>query len=207
MAKRSVQPFRPVYPSPAALITAVSEDGKANIITLGEVYNLSIAEPVIIGISIAKPRYTHELITRTGEFVVNLPSARILEKVDRCGSVSGHDVDKFAAFGLTALPATQVRPPLIAECPVNLECRLLGHRGDRRPRHVQRRSACPARRRGSARCLWPHPGLAARPTLLHHGRVLVGEPQARASRLHEDRERRVGRCLGGHGCSAGRSQT
>lgn len=126
MAKRSVQPFRPVYPSPAALITAVSEDGRANIITLGEVYNLSIAEPVIIGISIAKPRYTHELITRTGEFVVNLPSALILEKVDRCGSVSGRDVDKFAAFGLTALPATQVRPPLIAECPVNLECRLLG---------------------------------------------------------------------------------
>ena len=125
MAKRSVPPFRPVYPSPAALITAAGEDGKPNIITLGEVYNLSIAEPVIVGISIAKGRHTHELITRTGEFVVNLPPARILEKVDRCGSVSGRDVDKFAAFGLTTVPATRVRPPLIAECPVNLECRLL----------------------------------------------------------------------------------
>jgi flavin reductase (DIM6/NTAB) family NADH-FMN oxidoreductase RutF len=126
MAKRSIEPFRPVYPSPAALVTAVDENGRANIITLGEVFNLSIAEPVIVGIAIAKARYTHELISRTGEFVVNLPPARLLEKVDRCGSVSGRQVDKFAAFGLTALAATRVRPPLIAECPVNLECRLLG---------------------------------------------------------------------------------
>jgi flavin reductase (DIM6/NTAB) family NADH-FMN oxidoreductase RutF len=126
MAKRTVKPFRPVYPSPAALVTAVDSDGRANIITLGECYNLSISEPVIVGISIAKARYTHELITRCGEFVVNLPTAGILEKVDRCGSISGQKVDKFAAFGLTALPAKKVRPPLIAECPINLECKLLG---------------------------------------------------------------------------------
>lgn len=125
MAKRSVKPFRPVYPGPAGLITSVDSDGGANIITLGEVYNLSIADPVIVGISMAPSRYSHELITNSGEFVVNLPTAAILEKVDRCGTTSGRKVDKFAQFGLTPLPAEKVAPPLIAECPVNLECRLL----------------------------------------------------------------------------------
>lgn len=117
-------PFRPVYPSPAALITSVDEHGRPNIITLGEVYNLSIADPVIIGVSIAPERYSNQLIRGRGEFVVNLPTSAIVEKVDRCGSTSGRTVDKFAEFGLTPLPAQQVRPPLIAECPVNLECRV-----------------------------------------------------------------------------------
>jgi len=126
MAKRSIRPFRPVYPTPAGLITAADADGKANIITLGEVYNLSIATPVIVGVGIVKQRYTHRLISESGEFVVNFPTTQILAEVDRCGCVSGRQVDKFAAFGLTAVPATRVRPPLIAECPINLECRLIG---------------------------------------------------------------------------------
>jgi len=125
MAKKLVPPRRPVNPSPAALITSVDAQGRPNIITLGETYNLSIRDPVLVGIGIAKARYSHSLIRECGEFVVNLPPARLAEKVDRCGTVSGRDVDKFAAFGLTPLPATKVRPPLIAECPVNIECKLL----------------------------------------------------------------------------------
>jgi flavin reductase (DIM6/NTAB) family NADH-FMN oxidoreductase RutF len=46
----------------------------------------------------------------------------------RCGNVSGRGVDKFARFGLTPLPATQVRAPLIAECFANLECRVVDTR-------------------------------------------------------------------------------
>jgi len=126
MRKRLVKPFRPVYPSPAALVTSVSEEGRPNIITLGEVFNVSVSQPVILGIAIAKPRYSHELISATREYVVNLPTAGLVEAVDRCGSVSGREVDKFAAFGLTAVRAEKVAPPLIAECPVNIECRVLG---------------------------------------------------------------------------------
>lgn len=125
MSKVSVKPFRPVYPSPAALVTCVDADGRPNIITLGEAFNISIARPVIVGIAIARPRYSHGLITAAREFVVNLPTAAMVEAVDRCGSTSGREVDKFAAFGLTAVPAEVVRPPLIAECPLNVECRLL----------------------------------------------------------------------------------
>ncbi len=125
MKKRSVKPFRPVHPSPAALVTSVREDGRPNIITLGEVFNISIAKPVILGIAIAKPRYSHELISATREYVVNLPTSAMVETVDRCGSVSGRDVDKFTEFGLTPVAADKVRPPLIAECPISVECRVL----------------------------------------------------------------------------------
>lgn len=124
--KVEIKPFRPIYPTPAALITSVAPDGKPNIITLGEVYNLSLRQPTIVGISIHKARYSHELITKSGEYVVNLPTARMVEQVDRCGSVSGREVDKFAAFGLTPLPAKVVKPPLIAECPINIECQVIG---------------------------------------------------------------------------------
>jgi len=126
MSKRKIKPFRPVYPSPAALITSVDAKGKANIITLGECFNVSIAKPVILGIAVCKARYSYELIRQIGEFVVNLPTAAILRKVDAVGCVSGRECDKFERFGLTPLPASAVRPPLIAECPVNVECRLLG---------------------------------------------------------------------------------
>ena len=126
MGKVSIKPFRPIYPTPAGLITSVAPDGKANIITLGEVYNLSLRTPTIVGISIHKARYSHGLISRSGEYVVNLPTTRLMEAVDRCGTTSGRSVDKFAEFGLTPLPATVVEPPLIAECPVNLECRVIG---------------------------------------------------------------------------------
>jgi len=123
--KVAMVPERPVYPSPAALVTCVDAEGRPNIITLGEAYNLSIRRPVIVGISIAKARYSHGLISTSREFVLNLPTTRILEQVDRCGTCSGRQVDKFSDIGLTPLPAQQVRPPLIAECPVNLECRVI----------------------------------------------------------------------------------
>jgi len=124
MTKRQVTPHRPVYPTPAALVTCVDEDGRPNVLTLGEVFNISISDPVILGIAIRKERWSHTLITRTREYVVNLPTASIAEAVWHCGSVSGREVDKFEAFGLTPAPAAVVRPPLIAECPVNIECKV-----------------------------------------------------------------------------------
>jgi flavin reductase (DIM6/NTAB) family NADH-FMN oxidoreductase RutF len=126
MTKRQVVPHRPIYPTPAGLITSVDATGRPNIITLGEVFNISIARPVILGIAIRKERYSHQLISETREYVVNLPTQEIAEQVWYCGSVSGRAVNKFVESGLTPVPAQRVRPPLIAECPVNLECKLLG---------------------------------------------------------------------------------
>ena len=126
MTKVQIKPHRPVYPTPAGLITSVDAQGRPNIITLGEVFNISIARPVILGIAIRKATYSHGLITQCGEYVVNLPTQAITEQVWDCGRVSGRTVDKFALTGLTPLPASVVAPPLIAECPVNIECRVMG---------------------------------------------------------------------------------
>lgn len=125
MAKIQIQPRRPIYPTPASLITSADENGNPNIITLGEVFNISISRPVILGIAIRQATYSHSLITKTREYVVNLAPASLLDKLMICGRMSGRDVDKFEKSGLTPLPATRVKPPLIAECPINLECKVL----------------------------------------------------------------------------------
>jgi flavin reductase (DIM6/NTAB) family NADH-FMN oxidoreductase RutF len=61
-------------------------------------------------------------VNQEREFVVNIPNVDQLEAADVAGVWSGREHDKFAELGLTALPATSVGAPLIAECPVNLEC-------------------------------------------------------------------------------------
>ena len=128
MAKRVLDKiFRPVYPTPACLITSLAADGTPNIITLAETFNISIGVEgyVTVGLAIVPSRYSHDLIEASGEFTVNIPTADMVREVDRCGTVSGRHHDKFAYSGLTPLPATKVKPPIIAECPVNLECILI----------------------------------------------------------------------------------
>jgi flavin reductase (DIM6/NTAB) family NADH-FMN oxidoreductase RutF len=126
MKKMLNSKYRPVNPSPAALITSVDAGGAPNIISLGEVFNISINNPVIAGVAIRPATYSHSLIQATGEFVINLTTSGLAEKVDKCGLVSGRGgFDKFKEFGLTKAPAAFVKPPLIVECPVNLECRVI----------------------------------------------------------------------------------
>jgi flavin reductase (DIM6/NTAB) family NADH-FMN oxidoreductase RutF len=48
--------------------------------------------------------------------------------VVKVGNSSGRDIDKFAKFGLTKIPATRVKPPLLADCFVNLECKVIDGR-------------------------------------------------------------------------------
>ena len=99
VSKVTIKPFRAVYPTPAALITCVSATGRPNIITLGEVFNISLSQPPIVGIAIHKKRYSHLLISESRQFVINMPSEDLLEQTDRCGTCSGRDVDKFAETG------------------------------------------------------------------------------------------------------------
>ena len=110
-----------LYAVPVVLVTCVDDCGRANIITLAWV-GVVCSEPPQIGIAIRPDRYSHGLIEKSGQFVVNIPGEDLLGAADICGTVSGRDVDKFARTGLTPEPASQVAPPLIAECPVNIEC-------------------------------------------------------------------------------------
>jgi len=123
MAKKIKEPFTALFPVPVVLVTSVDEAGKPNIITLAWV-GMVCSEPPQVGISIRPKRYSHGLISKTKEFVVNIPTEEMAAQVDYCGTVSGRQVDKFQGANLTPEPASKVRPPLIKECPVNIECRV-----------------------------------------------------------------------------------
>ncbi len=70
-------------------------------------------------------RYSHGLITETGEFTVNILPPGMEKVVQYCGGVSGREVNKFAVQGLTALPASRVRVPIVKEGILHFECRVI----------------------------------------------------------------------------------
>ncbi len=123
MAKVNIKPHTHLYPIPAAMITCGSLD-KPNIITLAWVGTVC-SNPPMVSISIRPSRYSHGLVKQYGEFAVNLPTADLTWVTDYCGTVSGRKEDKFAETGLTPVPAQAISTAIIAECPVNLECKVV----------------------------------------------------------------------------------
>lgn len=113
-----------IFPCPVVLVTVVDSEGKPNVITIAWT-GQACSDPPCVTVAIRPQRHSHGLLVASGEFVVNIPGRDLLEAADRCGTVSGRRVDKFEQTGLTPVPADRVRPPLIDECPVNLECSLL----------------------------------------------------------------------------------
>jgi flavin reductase (DIM6/NTAB) family NADH-FMN oxidoreductase RutF len=122
MAKVIKRPFTSPSPVPTVLVTC-GHGEEANIITIAWTGTLC-SNPPQLGIGVHPQRHSHSLILKTGEFVVNVPPERLLEKVDYCGMVSGREIDKFVAAGLTAAPASALKTPIIVECPINIECRV-----------------------------------------------------------------------------------
>jgi flavin reductase (DIM6/NTAB) family NADH-FMN oxidoreductase RutF len=110
-----------LYPVPAVVVSCGLE--RPNLITLAWVGTVC-SDPPSVSIAVRPERFSYNLLVEAGEFVVNLPYASQVDVVDYCGQVSGRDVDKWAACGLTPVAATKVRTPLIGEFPVALECRV-----------------------------------------------------------------------------------
>lgn len=109
-------------PEPPVLVSCGSPD-RPNLITVGWCGTIC-TQPPMLSISVRPERYSHHLIRESGEFVVNLPTEALVRAVDWCGVKSGRDVDKFAAMGLTAAPASKVGTVLLEESPLNLECKV-----------------------------------------------------------------------------------
>ena len=116
--------YRLLHPRHTVLVTCVDKTGKANIITLAWSMPTSIDPPMVV-ISIAPKRYSHKLIEETGEFVINVPTMKIVKQTLFCGRISGRKCDKFKEAPLTAAPAKKVRSPIIKECVAHLECKLV----------------------------------------------------------------------------------
>jgi flavin reductase (DIM6/NTAB) family NADH-FMN oxidoreductase RutF len=121
MSKRLLEPQTILFPLPAVMVSCQRKDEKPNIITLAWV-GVVCSEPSMVGISIRKGRYSHGIIKDSKEFVINVPTQKLLKATDFCGTKSGKNVDKFSETKLTPIKAEKVKAPLIKECPVNLEC-------------------------------------------------------------------------------------
>ena len=113
------------YPESVVLVASMDKEGHPNIITLGWSMCTSFVPPMV-AISVGKTRYSHKLIAEGKEFVLAFPHEGMKEEVLYCGTHSGREVDKFKKTGLTAVPGKHVRPPLIKECLMNMECRVVG---------------------------------------------------------------------------------
>ncbi len=120
--KTRLGPQNRLFPAPVPLVLSGTGD---------EASMLAVAWATIVGskppslaMALGRRHHTVDLIERTGEFTVNVPPVSLAEEVDYCGLVSGRDVDKTARCGFTLLPSAVVGPPIIEECPYNLECRV-----------------------------------------------------------------------------------
>jgi flavin reductase (DIM6/NTAB) family NADH-FMN oxidoreductase RutF len=122
--KKLVKTGTYLFPTPTAMVSCAGVKTAPNIITIAWI-GVVCSEPTVLSVSIRPGRHSYAQIKQTGEFVVNIPSESQLASLDFCGVASGRDVDKFKALGLTAMPASKVSAPLIKECPVNLECKVI----------------------------------------------------------------------------------
>jgi flavin reductase (DIM6/NTAB) family NADH-FMN oxidoreductase RutF len=123
MAKLSWKPGTMIYPLPAVLVSCGDERRGYNIITIAWTGTIC-TDPPMCYISVRPERYSYGLIKTSGEYVINLTTRALAYAVDWCGVKSGRDVDKFKEMKLTPQMAQKVSAPLIAESPLNIECRV-----------------------------------------------------------------------------------
>ena len=117
-----------VQPRPIAFASTIDEQGRSNLAPFS-FYNMLSANPPIVVFSPAlnrhgKPKDTLRNIQATGEFVIATVSEPIAERMNICSTEFEHGVSEFEKSGLTPVPARKVRPALVKESPVNIECRL-----------------------------------------------------------------------------------
>jgi flavin reductase (DIM6/NTAB) family NADH-FMN oxidoreductase RutF len=110
-----------LYPIPITLVGAQVQ-GKPNFATIGDTGLVGI-HPALVFISSHREHFTNTGILANNTFSINIPNTLMLVKVDLCGTISGRDLDKSALF--ETFYGETGSAPMIAECPLNLECRVV----------------------------------------------------------------------------------
>jgi flavin reductase (DIM6/NTAB) family NADH-FMN oxidoreductase RutF len=111
-----------VAPLPPVMVTCGDMEN-ANIITIAWTGILN-SNPPKTYISVRPERYSYDILKNKRVFIINLPSSPLIKKTDYCGIYTGKKVNKFEKCGFTKEKASNVGCPLIAECPINIECRV-----------------------------------------------------------------------------------
>lgn len=110
-------------PVPPVMVTCGDMEN-ANIITVAWTGIIN-TKPPRLSIAVRQSRYSYNIIKTRGEFAVNLTPASLVKTADYCGIYTGAKVDKFAKTGLTKEAAQKISAPIIAECPLSLECKVV----------------------------------------------------------------------------------
>jgi flavin reductase (DIM6/NTAB) family NADH-FMN oxidoreductase RutF len=107
------------------LLTSADTEGTPNVMTIGWGNpGMVWGRPVFV-VLVRPSRYTFTNIETTGEFVVNVPPSDLADACEHCGTVSGRDHRKFQECGLTPRTGRHVEVPLVEECVIHYECRVL----------------------------------------------------------------------------------
>ena len=122
MSKVIWKPGTFIYPLPVVMVSCGDME-KSNIITVAWTGIINTDKPMCY-ISVRKERYSHDIIKKTKEFVINLTNKDLVHATDWCGVKTGAKVDKFKEMKLTKEKAKFVKCPLIKESPVSIECRV-----------------------------------------------------------------------------------
>ncbi|MBR1631807.1 MAG: flavin reductase family protein [Paludibacteraceae bacterium] len=121
--KQDWKPGTLIYPLPAVLVSCGTCEEDYNILTVAWTGTVC-TNPAMCYISVRPERYSHDIISRTGQFVINLTNRSMARAADWCGVKSGRMVNKFQAMHLTPEKGHQVDAPIIVEAPVSIECRV-----------------------------------------------------------------------------------
>lgn len=115
--------YRLLEPGPVVLVTT-SYKGKNNVMTLSWLMMIDF-NPPILAIVMSNRNFSFNLLKKSKQCVINIPSVDIVKEVVGCGNCSGVKTDKFKKFKLTQLKALKVKAPLVKECYANLECKVI----------------------------------------------------------------------------------
>lgn len=121
--KQDWKPGTLIYPLPAVLVSCGNTEEEYNIITVAWTGTLCTNPPMCY-ISVRPERYSHAIIKKNMEFVINLTTKDMAFATDWCGVRSGRDHNKFEEMKLTPGKSTIVSAPLIEESPLCIECRV-----------------------------------------------------------------------------------
>lgn len=123
MDKILMGPQTLIYPMPVLLVGS-NVDDKPNFMAVawGGIAN---SEPPMISVAIRHTRHTLKGIRQNEAFSVNIPSANMVREADYCGITSGAKVDKVEVCQFEVFYGKLGNAPLIEQCPVNLECKVI----------------------------------------------------------------------------------
>ena len=125
------------FPEGLVLLVSQGRGGPPDAMTIGWGSIGVIWSRPVFTVLVRPSRFTYGLIQETGEFTVNVAPHHLKDVVAYCGTVSGRDHNKFAEKNLTALPSEKVRAPIIKECTIHFECRVI-HKNDLIPSEIEK---------------------------------------------------------------------